>query len=99
MLHVLGGLAEFERSLILQRTNEGRAKAMAEGKVFGSKPKLTAHQRRDALKRLEAGETTREVALSYNVAHTTIARLNNQLKSGSNRVFVPDPGGSFFGRA
>jgi DNA invertase Pin-like site-specific DNA recombinase len=26
---------EFERSLILQRTNEGRAKAKADGKVFG----------------------------------------------------------------
>ncbi|MGY8682668.1 recombinase family protein [Bradyrhizobium sp. UFLA05-153] len=75
MLHVLGGLAEFERSLILQRTNEGRAKARAEGKPFGRRPKLTVHQRHEALKRLEAGETTREIALSYNVAHTTIARL------------------------
>ena len=75
MLHVLGGLAEFERSLILQRTNEGRAKAKAEGVQFGRKPKLTAHQRHEALKRLDAGETTREIALSYNVAHTTIARL------------------------
>jgi len=37
--------------------------------------KLAAHQRREALKWLEAGETTREIALSYNVAHTTIARL------------------------
>jgi hypothetical protein len=27
------------------------------------------------LKRLDACETTREVALTYNVAHTTIARL------------------------
>jgi hypothetical protein len=27
------------------------------------------------LKRLEAAETTREIALTYNVAHTTIARL------------------------
>jgi len=36
---------------------------------------LTTHQRHEALKRLDAGETTREIALSYNVAHTTIARL------------------------
>jgi DNA invertase Pin-like site-specific DNA recombinase len=28
---VLSGIAEFERDLILQRTNEGRVRAMAEG--------------------------------------------------------------------
>ena len=73
MLTVLSGVAEFERELILERTNEGRA--LADGVQFCRKPKLTAHQRREALKRLDAGETTREIALSYNVAHTTIARL------------------------
>ena len=31
MLTVLSGIAEFERDLILQRTNEGRVRAMAEG--------------------------------------------------------------------
>jgi DNA invertase Pin-like site-specific DNA recombinase len=44
MLTVLGGLAEFERSLIMTRTGEGRARAMARGVKFGRKPKLTAHQ-------------------------------------------------------
>jgi DNA invertase Pin-like site-specific DNA recombinase len=53
----------------------GRGQARAEGKSFGRRPKLTAHRRREALKRLEAGEATREIALSHNVAHTTIARL------------------------
>jgi DNA invertase Pin-like site-specific DNA recombinase len=81
MLTVLGGIAEFERSLILQRTNEGRAKAKAEGKVFGCKPKRTSHHRREALRRLNAGETTREIALSYNVAHTTSARLNKPIEA------------------
>ena len=46
MLTVLGGIAAFERALILQRTNEGRARALADGAQFGRKPKLTAHQRR-----------------------------------------------------
>jgi len=31
VITVLSGIAEFERDLILQRTNEGRARAMAEG--------------------------------------------------------------------
>ena len=75
MITVLSGIAEFERDLILQRTNEGRARAMAEGTRFGRKPKLTKHQAREALKRVAAGEPLREIALSYNVDHSTICRL------------------------
>jgi DNA-binding NarL/FixJ family response regulator len=37
--------------------------------------KLTEHQRRLAIKRMAAGETTREIARDYNVSHNTIARL------------------------
>jgi DNA invertase Pin-like site-specific DNA recombinase len=48
---------------------------MAEGKWFGRRPKLTKHQAREVLKRVEAGEPMREIALSYNVDHSTISRL------------------------
>jgi DNA invertase Pin-like site-specific DNA recombinase len=75
MLTVLSGIAEFERNLILQRTNEGRVRAMAEGTRFDRTPKLTKHQAREALKRAAAGETLREIAMSYNVDHSTIHRL------------------------
>ena len=37
---VLGGLAEFERHLILARTSEGRTRAQARGVKFGRRPKL-----------------------------------------------------------
>jgi len=76
MLHVLAGIAEFERALILERTNEGRARAKAEGKEFGRKPKLTAHQQREIVKRLAAGETTRDLGASYRVDQSTIVRIN-----------------------
>jgi DNA invertase Pin-like site-specific DNA recombinase len=51
MLTVLAGLAEFERELIRSRTGEGRERAKARGVRFGRKPKLTDHQRREALSR------------------------------------------------
>ncbi len=41
MITILGGLAEFERSLIIARTGEGRARAMARGVKFGRKLKLS----------------------------------------------------------
>ena len=75
MLTVLSGIAEFERDLILQRTNEGRVRAMAEGTRFGRRPKLTKYQAREALKRVAVGETLREIALFYNINHSTISRL------------------------
>jgi DNA invertase Pin-like site-specific DNA recombinase len=49
MLTVLGGLAEFERELIRTRTGEGRQRAKARGVIMGRKPKLTGHQRREAI--------------------------------------------------
>lgn len=76
MLTVLGGLAEFERELIRARTGEGRARAKARGVKLGRKPKLTPHQKREALRRRdELDEPLREIARSYNVHHSTISRL------------------------
>ena len=53
MLTVLGGLAEFERHLILTRTDEGRQRAKAKAIRFGRKPKLTKHRREEALEELQ----------------------------------------------
>src|SRR3954454_13203503 len=75
MLTVLGGLAEFERELIRARTGEGRDRAKARGVRLGRKPKLTGHQRREALARRDAGEPMAEIARSYDVHHSTISRL------------------------
>jgi DNA invertase Pin-like site-specific DNA recombinase len=75
MLTVLGGLAEFERSLILARTAEGRTRAKARGVKFGRKPVLTAHQQAQALARRAAGEALVDIARTYNVSHSTISRL------------------------
>jgi DNA invertase Pin-like site-specific DNA recombinase len=75
MLTVLGGLAEFERDLIRARTCEGRARAVARGVKMGRKPKLTPHQMKEAVRRRDAGEATREIARTYNVSHSTISRL------------------------
>jgi hypothetical protein len=76
MLTVLGGLAEFERHLILSRTDEGRVRAKARGVKFGRRPKLTKYQRDEARARIAQGETLMAIARSMGVSHMTISRLS-----------------------
>jgi DNA invertase Pin-like site-specific DNA recombinase len=72
---LLAAIAEFERSLIAERTGEGRKRAMAAGVKFGRKPKLSAFQRTEALKRRGEGETLAEIAKSYAVSVSMVSRL------------------------
>jgi DNA invertase Pin-like site-specific DNA recombinase len=78
MVTVLGGLAEFERHLILSRTAEGRTKGASQWVRFGRKPSLTPFQRAEALRRRAVGETLVEIAKLFGVSHMTIARLAGQ---------------------
>jgi DNA invertase Pin-like site-specific DNA recombinase len=75
LLTILGGLAEFERHLILARTAEGRKRAQQRGVKFGRKPKLSAFQRHEALTRRAAGEALAEIGRTFGVSHSTISRL------------------------
>jgi DNA invertase Pin-like site-specific DNA recombinase len=64
------------RDLIRARTREGRARAVARGQRMGRPPKLTPHQKREAIKRRDEGnETLADIGRSYNVSAATISRL------------------------
>jgi DNA invertase Pin-like site-specific DNA recombinase len=54
---------------------KGRQRAKARGVIMGRKPKLTHHQRQEAVARREAGESLVGIGRSYNVSHSTISRL------------------------
>jgi DNA invertase Pin-like site-specific DNA recombinase len=76
MLTVLGGLAEFERELMRTRTGEGRTRAKTRGVHMGRPPKLTAHQKREALNALADGSASQaDLARRFNVSQATISRL------------------------
>jgi IS30 family transposase len=48
---------------------------------MGRKPKLTDHQKREAIRRRDIdGEPVREIARSYNVSHSTISRLSDVVR-------------------
>jgi len=68
--------AEFKRELIRARTGDGRERAKTRSVKKGRKPKLTDHQKREAIRRRDHGEETlAEIERSYNVNGWTISRL------------------------
>jgi DNA invertase Pin-like site-specific DNA recombinase len=75
MLTPLASLDEFEREPVRARMGESRP-VPRWGVRIGRKPKLTRHQRKEALARRETGEHMRWIAQSYNVSHSTIFTLD-----------------------
>jgi hypothetical protein len=65
------------RPRLLRREPDGQAATGTQGGVkLGRKPKLTPHQKREAIARRERGdETLAEIGHSYNVSGWTISRL------------------------
>ncbi len=74
ILTVLGGLAEFERELIVQRTQEGRERAKREGRRLGRPPKLSAHQKALVAKWRAEGRDNASIARDLGVSRSTVSR-------------------------
>ena len=74
MLTIMGGIAQFERSLIRQRCEDGIAKAKAMGTKFGRKAVLDAGKRRVIAERHAKGETMAALARDYDCGEATIWR-------------------------
>lgn len=76
VLTVFGGMAEFERSLIVERTSSGRAAAKARGTKFGRKPKLEPAQLKHIYELVDDGKASRqEIADLFGIDRSTLYRL------------------------
>lgn len=72
LLSMLGAVAEFERSLILERQREGIALAKAAGKYRGRKPSLTDAQVHELRARLAGRESVTSLAKEYGISRQTV---------------------------
>lgn len=72
LLSMLGAVAEFERSLILERQREGIAIAKQAGKYQGRKPKLTDEQAQALRARVATGVPKAAVAREFGVSRETL---------------------------
>lgn len=76
LMQMLGAVAEFERSMIRERTRAGLEEAKKRGSQPGRRRKLDATQSRAAVEMVRSGEKTpADVARLFRVHPSTIGRL------------------------
>ena len=83
IFHMMAALAQFERTLISERTRAGIASARARGKTLGRKPALSKSQQRQALRLLET-QSVSSVATRFDVHPRTLQRLRNAQKNATD---------------
>lgn len=78
VFHMMAALAEFERALIVERTQAGLAAARARGAKLGRRKSLTPKQVAHGRALLEGGETGHAVAATLGVSRATLYRAISQ---------------------
>jgi putative DNA-invertase from lambdoid prophage Rac len=73
-MQVIAAVAEFERDLLVERTQAGLGRAKAAGRSIGRPAKLTPAQRREVARRLLAGDAVSALAREYGTSRQTIMR-------------------------
>lgn len=74
MLTVLGGVAQFEREVMLERQREGIARAKIAGKYKGRKP-IAVDRRREVVRLATEGVTKTTIARQLNLGEATVYRI------------------------
>jgi len=74
---VVNAVAQFERDLLIERTNAGLARAKAQGKALGRPVTLDETQRAEARARLAAGASVSAVAKRLATSRQTIMRARD----------------------
>ena len=79
-LSMLEAVAEFERSIILERQREGIAIAKGEGKYKGRKPSLTKERIIELRQRAGTGEKKTALAREFGISRETVYTYLNFLE-------------------
>lgn len=93
VFHMMAALAEFERSLISERTRAGMAAARSRGQHIGRYPSLTLEECREAQALLDQGLSSEKVADSFNVKPRTLLRLVKRMRLDSSHISAKDTQG------
>lgn len=78
---VLAAVAEFERDLLIERTNAGLVRSRAKGTKMGRREALSEKQQAEVLKQLADGTSVSKLARDYDTSRQTIIRLRKKTAS------------------
>lgn len=77
-MNVINAVAQFERDLLIERTQAGLARAKAQGKPLGRPKALSSDQRQAVQEKIENGEAISAIAREFKTSRQTIMRVRDQ---------------------
>ncbi|NUU69502.1 recombinase family protein [Ralstonia solanacearum] len=77
-MQVLAAVAEFERDLLIERTNAGIKRAKADGKAFGRPSALSQEEQQQVRQKLAEGVPVAQLARDYKTTRQTIMRVRER---------------------
>ncbi len=80
---VINAVAEFERDLLIERTQAGLRRARAEGKAIGRPASLSPEQRQEVLRHLAEGASVSGLARTFGTSRQTIMRVRDGGRDGA----------------
>ena len=78
---VINTVAQFERDLLIERTQSGLTRAKSNGKSLGRPKILSESQRQKVIEQLQEGKAIALVARNFNTSRQTIMRIRDGLRS------------------
>lgn len=75
---VINAVAQFERDLLIERTQSGLARAKAEGRPLGRPSVLSPDQQAEVKEKIKNGEAISEIAREFETSRQTIMRVRDQ---------------------
>lgn len=76
-MNVINAVAEFERDLLIERTQAGLNRAKAEGKTLGRPASLTQDQQSDVARRLNEGAAVSALAREFKISRQSVMRIRD----------------------
>jgi DNA invertase Pin-like site-specific DNA recombinase len=77
VINLIGTFAQLERDLIISRTAEGRARAIAAGRKMGPKPKISDETKVEIRKQLVKKQSVKSIAEEHRISRTSVQRIRD----------------------
>jgi len=88
---VIAAVAEFERDLLIERTQSGLARAKAEGRILGRPATLSLSEQDQILQARQRGISLGALARQYGVSRSAIQRVERRASGIDGRSFRRTP--------